>query len=186
MARDGALGHFATRPRRVAAPAECLIAGLYAGASLVDAYAIGLPAGASLDVAVLARAVFGQPAGWLRVLLGVRDAVMGRIGVKTTGQVRADAVARGAARISFFPVLERRDSELVMGEDDRHLDFRASLLVRECADGGGREIVATTVVHCHNRLGRVYLAVILPFHVLVVRSNLRRAAARGWPEVGGV
>ena len=37
-------------------------------------------------------------------------------------------------------------------------------------------LVATTVVHCHNRLGHAYLTAIRPFHRLVVRSNLRRAA----------
>ena len=38
----------------------------------------------------------------------------------------------------------------------------------------------TTAVHCHNLFGRVYLFVISPFHRLVVRSALARAAARGW------
>jgi hypothetical protein len=42
--------------------------------------------------------------------------------------------------------------------------------------------VATTVVHCHNTLGRVYLAVIAPFHRRIVRSALQRAARRGWPD----
>ena len=70
----------------------------------------------------------------------------------------------------------------MLGEDDRHLDFRASLLLRPCEAESGTELVATTVVHCHNVLGRAYLMVIRPFHHLVVRSNLRRARDHGWPE----
>ncbi len=38
----------------------------------------------------------------------------------------------------------------------------------------------TTAVRCHNLFGRVYLFVISPFHRLVVRSVLARAAGRGW------
>ncbi|HEV3177687.1 MAG TPA: DUF2867 domain-containing protein [Stellaceae bacterium] len=33
-----------------------------------------------------------------------------------------------------------------------------------------------TVVHCHNRLGRTYLAVIAPFHRAIAQANLERAA----------
>jgi hypothetical protein len=33
-----------------------------------------------------------------------------------------------------------------------------------------------TVVHCHNRLGRTYLAVIAPFHRAIARANLEQAA----------
>ena len=32
-----------------------------------------------------------------------------------------------------------------------------------------------TVVHCHNRLGRTYLAVIAPFHRTILLANLERA-----------
>jgi hypothetical protein len=48
-------------------------------------------------------------------------------------------------------------------------------------NGAARELVSTTVVHCHNMTGRAYLAVIKPFHHLIVRSNLRRTARLGWP-----
>jgi hypothetical protein len=63
---------------------------------------------------------------------------------------------------------------MVVGEDDRHLDFRAAILQRTDA-AGGRELVVVTVVHCHNRLGRTYLAVIAPFHRTILRANLERA-----------
>jgi hypothetical protein len=43
------------------------------------------------------------------------------------------------------------------------------------------ELVTITIVHCHNLLGRSYLAMILPFHRLVAHANLRRAARVGWP-----
>ena len=75
------------------------------------------------------------------------------------------------------------DAEIVVGEDDRHLDFRASFLVSPAgAPAGGAQLTASTVVHCHNLLGRTYLFISAPFHRLVVKASLRRAAELGWPQ----
>lgn len=78
--------------------------------------------------------------------------------------------------IGFFPVLAKHDREIILGADDRHLDFRAVVLLRTQPDGQ-RELVAVTVVHCRNLLGRLYLATIAPFHRAVVRSNLEQVLA---------
>jgi hypothetical protein len=164
----------------VALPAESRIAALFPGAHLADAYAVALPAAATRDITDLARAVLANPAPWARSLMRVRNAMMAGFGVKTSDQIAAAARAAGTERISIFPLQSRSERELIVGADDRHLDFRASVLLRPLADGSGDELVATTVVHCHNALGRIYLVTISPFHRLIMRSNLRRAARRGW------
>jgi hypothetical protein len=70
----------------------------------------------------------------------------------------------------------------VLGEDDKHLDFRISVLCSaEAEPEGGRQLVFSTVVQCHNRLGRAYIFVIAPFHRLVVKASLLSAARIGWP-----
>ena len=106
----------------------------------------------------------------------LRDTAVSAFGLKTSEQVRERLRRDGADHIDFFPVLSRSASEIVLGEDDRHLDFRVSLLLRQI--GAGRsELVATTVVNCHGRLGRTYLWTILIGHVAVVRSALAKAGA---------
>jgi Protein of unknown function (DUF2867) len=40
----------------------------------------------------------------------------------------------------------------------------------------GADLVAGTVVHCHNRLGRIYLTTIAPFHRVIVQASLEQAA----------
>ena len=77
-------------------------------------------------------------------------------------------------RVDFFPVHWEGKDEIVLGTDDRHLDFRLSLLRRRSPIG--RLLIATTVVHTHNALGFTYLNAIRPFHHLVVRANLARCA----------
>jgi Protein of unknown function (DUF2867) len=42
--------------------------------------------------------------------------------------------------------------------------------------GDGQEVTSTTLVLTHNRLGRAYLTVILPFHRVIARSLLRQVA----------
>lgn len=161
-----------TRARTVSVPASTLTP-LYAGADLLDAFAIVLPEGASHGVEVLARAAFEQQAGWIRFLTRLRDVIMRPLGVKSSGAVGIAGLAQGPV-VGYFPILSMRADELVIGVDDRHLDFRAVMMVRPTLTGG-RELVAVTVVHCHNLLGRSYLAAIAPFHRVIVKANLEGA-----------
>jgi hypothetical protein len=74
----------------------------------------------------------------------------------------------------MFPVLSETPQRIVAGLNDSHLDFR--VVVDIAGAGAGRSVTATTVVLTHNLLGRVYLAIILPFHRLIVRAMLRQIA----------
>lgn len=158
----------------VPVPSDSVLAPRYVGANLLDAFAIRLPPGANDDLEGLARAGLERQAWWIRALTRMRDAIMAPVGVKSSRAVGAAAAARGPV-IGFFPLLSKSAGELVLGEDDRHLDFRVALLLRAGA-AGGRELVVVTVVHCHNWLGRTYLAVIAPFHRVIARASLEQAA----------
>ncbi|MGO8175049.1 DUF2867 domain-containing protein [Rhizobium ruizarguesonis] len=163
-----------TKARAVPMPGNSVLAPLYAGADLLDAFAIRLPAGASDDLEVLARAGFERPAVWIRALTRIRDVVMATVGVKSSRAIGLAAAGRGPV-IGYFPLLSKSATELVVGEDDSHLDFRVTIQLRTDA-ANGRELVVGTVVHCHNRLGRIYLAMIAPFHRAIARANLEQAA----------
>jgi hypothetical protein len=167
-----------SRVRDAALPMESGVAPLFEGAHLADAYAIAIPPGDQRDIRTLAEAAMSLPTPWARALMRLRDAVMGNLGVKTSGEIRNRMERSGHEHVHFFPVLSRSEHEIIVGEDDSHLDFRASLLLRQAGDGAGHEFIVTTVVHCHNRLGRIYLASILPFHRLIIRSGLRNVLAK--------
>ena len=93
------------------------------------------------------------------------------------GQSYVDGKWVGASNGATFPVLARDRSELVVGMDDRHLDFRVALSVRPF---GTEVLVVTTAVRRHNWFGRSYFAVVrAPHHVLVphwTRRAVRHAA----------
>ena len=66
-------------------------------------------------------------------------------------------------------------ARLVAGFNDKHLDFR--VVVDVTTLGQKQSVTATTLVLTHNWLGRAYLAIIMPFHRMVVRAMLRQVAA---------
>lgn len=114
--------------------------------------------------------------------MAVRDAVVGRVGLKTARQLTSLEAQGKTGRLGIFKIYDTSPTEVVFGEDDKHLDFRLSVLCSsQPLPEGKRHLTLSTVVHCHNRLGRLYILVIAPFHRLVVQSSLRRAARIGWP-----
>lgn len=168
----------------VALPAQSGLLHAYPTVDLADAFAIQLPADACQDPDVLARFIFSQQPAWIGVLTRVRDLLVAGFGLKTTRQLAALGGEGGAARVGPFKVYSTNATEIVVGEDDRHLDFRLSVLRSPGAPGGCARLTLSTVVHCHTLPGRSYLFMIAPFHRMVVRASLRRAARVGWPRAG--
>ena len=165
-------------------PATASVAPWYPAADLVDAFAIDLPPGTTGDPLLLADFVFAMQPGWVAALMSVRDAVVRPFGIKTSKQLRAEQVTSGAQHIGIFRIFACHESEVMLGEDDRHLDFRVSVLrqPRPGVDSGSdARLVVITVVRCHNWLGRAYITAIRSFHRRVVMASLRHAASRGWP-----
>lgn len=143
---------------------------LLAGAQFADAFRIDID-GTALDARQAAQRMLGRSPRWVEILLSLRHALVAPFGLKTTA---AGEKAPGGV-IGLFPVLSETPDRLIAGFDDAHLDFRAVIDVT--ASGGGQQVTATTVVRTHNWFGRTYLAVILPFHRLIVRAMLRQVAA---------
>jgi Protein of unknown function (DUF2867) len=166
-----------------ALPPGSRVTQIYAHPNLADAYTIRLPDNATTDPEQLARFMFSHQAAWVGKLLRVRDALVAGFGLKTARRLEESARSERDKHISIFRIYERTAHEIVLGEDDKHLDFRVSVFQesREDAVGGGRYLTVSTVVRCHNLLGRTYILLITPFHEMVVRSSMRRAARIGWP-----
>ncbi|WP_431016018.1 DUF2867 domain-containing protein [Bradyrhizobium pachyrhizi] len=141
---------------------------LLAGAQFIDAFRIAT-ARPDLDARHAAEAMVARQPRWIEWLLALRNFIVAPLGLKTSG------AADGAARdmIGIFPVVSETPERLVAGFNDKHLDFR--LVVDVASAGAVRSITATTLVLTHNWFGRAYLAVILPFHRLIVPAMLRKA-----------
>ena len=168
-----------------ALPTESAIARAYESMHLVDAYSINLPISTTTNPELLARFIFSQQASWVKGLMKVRDLLVAGFGLKTSAQLTRPGSGSNTKpkRVGIFKIYSTTEHEIVLGEDDKHLDFRLSVLCSaRPTPADGYRLVLSTVVHCHNRLGRLYILLIAPFHRQVVQSCLRRAARVGWPR----
>ena len=139
---------------------------LLAGAQFMDAFSIMID-DATLDARGAAERIFASTPRWTRTLMAARDVIVTPFGLKT------EKIARAAVnRVGLFPVLSETPARLVAGLDDSHLDFRVLIALSEA--GPRRRVTVTTVVLTHNFLGRAYLAIITPFHRVIVRALLRQ------------
>lgn len=96
---------------------------------------------------------------WARGLLGLRNTLVHPFGLKT-----------GTTDAPIFPTCLETDSELILGTDDKHLNFRIGIFRQD-----GR-IYMSTWVHPNNAWGRAYLAMVMPFHILICRGAVARMA----------
>jgi hypothetical protein len=157
------------RPVEVEVKAEvrCLLP----EADFADAFSLTVD-DPSVDAVTAATRAVDRPPGWIATLMQLRDAIVGPLGLRTGD----DASLAHLDRIGVFPVLSRTPERVVLGLDDKHLDFRLAIDVAPL-DARRREIVATTLVQTHNWLGRTYLGLILPFHRRIVPAMMARNAA---------
>ncbi|UWQ19625.1 DUF2867 domain-containing protein [Jannaschia sp. M317] len=144
-----------------ALPAGSRLALLRKPGDFLDCYAVP----SNLDPRRAAEIIVTFP-GWARLLLELRRIVTAPFGLSQDGPDAAD-------KLGPFPVEHADAEEIVAGFDDRHLNFRVSVLSRE-----GRVHLATWV-DPHNWGGRLYLTLILPFHIAIARNALARVARAG-------
>lgn len=149
----------AERARPVPVPVTTLLGSALPRIDFADAYAVRARPGLPTDPQVWADALFRDPPGWVIGLLGLREALVGLVGI-----------ARGGA--GSFGTVGRTGDEVLLGTDERHLDFRVSVLRAQ------DRVVASTVVTLHGMRGRGYFALVRLVHPVVVRAMLGRAAHR--------
>lgn len=142
---------------------------LLSGAQFIDAFSIAV-ADTALDARHAAEKMLARGPRWIDMLLTLRNWMVAPFGLRAGAPNRTGR----ADMIGIFPVVSETTERLVAGFNDRHLDFRVVVDVVPC--GAGQNVTATTLVLTHNLLGRVYLAVIMPFHRLIVPTMLRQVA----------
>jgi hypothetical protein len=143
---------------------------LLPGAQFADAYCVAVD-GTTLDARHAAEKMLSRGPRWIDALMALRNHLVKPFGLKTP----PPNASASAESIGIFPVIGETPDRLVAGFNDSHLDFR--VVVDVATSGSSQRITVTTLVLTHNLLGRVYLAIILPFHRLIARAMLRQVAA---------
>ena len=149
----------ARHPYDVVVPESPLLAGALPRVDWSDAYAVSFASRPPGNPQEWADAIFHSPPSWVAALFGVREVLVRLVGIES-----GDSHA--------FDTVDWTPDEVLVGIDQRHLSFRASVLKER------RRVVLSTVVQVHNRRGRAYSVLVRRVHPLVVRGMLARAARK--------
>ena len=127
------------------------------------------------------RAVFGCAPAWVGLLLKMRGMVASMLGLrhggKTGFEVAPDARFEVGQRVGKFLIRSIERNELIVGENDKHLDFRISIY--RSSLNGVETVTVSTAVEIHNTVGRIYMLVVEPFHRWIARAMMQRAVNAG-------
>lgn len=145
----------------------------------VDAFTAPL-AQSSQSVTDLFYGVFAHRPYWLRLLLVARNKIASVGGLETTPAaetMRPLVKTRHAVgdSIGGWRIFSLSASELVVGRDNTHMDFRLS--ISKTSAESRPALVVATVCKTKNAFGRRYLAAILPLHKRGLKMLLDNALA---------
>lgn len=134
------------------------------------------------SAAVIFLGIFAHQPTWMKVALVARNFLASAIGLEapSTSEIMTPKVMGAYAvgdKIGPWPIFSMSESELVAGRDNKHLDFRVSIL--RTKSGETETVVVSTACIVHNTFGKVYLFFILPFHKWGVRRLIKTASAAG-------
>jgi hypothetical protein len=150
---------------------------LIANASFRDSYRAPL-ARPELGVVEIFFALFGHTPPWMKLLLIARNAAATRFGLEapTVAEIMKPTVRSEycvGEKIGPWPIFFIGDNEIVAGRNNKHLDFRLSVL--KAIDGDATSVVVSTICTVHNVFGKVYLFFIVPFHRNGIRALMSNA-----------
>jgi len=124
------------------------------------------------SVDYLATLMFTSMPNWINRLMRLRNLIVKPFGINTEkGSIqrfdKSISYSTGD-KLAIFLVYNRTDEELIMGDDDKHLNYRVSVF----ADESDHSVYLTTVVHFCNGWGRFYFSIVRPFHTMIVKACL--------------
>ncbi|MDF2910456.1 MAG: hypothetical protein K0Q56_1337 [Sporolactobacillus laevolacticus] len=157
---------------KVSVPEYSLVNQSFPQINYSDSYRVILPGESIQDVASVTRLFLTAVPPWVSRLMKIRDRLVSLVGLKTSDQSeRQNITLQKGSSIGIFRVMDHTSHELLLGENDRHLDFRVSILMDEVHEL--KYVTISTVVFFHNRLGRLYFFVIKRFHKAIVSAMLK-------------
>ena len=124
--------------------------------------------------------IFAHQPLWMKLLLIVRNKVASLAGLEapTASEIlHVEIKGRYAVgeKIGVWPIFSLSEDEIVAGRNNKHMDFRLSVL--KVPDGGRTSVVVSTICAVHNLFGKLYLFFVVPFHRYGVRKLMANPLA---------
>ena len=159
---------------QISFPDDLKVTSAFTDIDYCDAYKIEIPQ--NMDVSIFVKKMFYPTPSWVSFLLYVRDSIMALFGLKSSKLNKFDGknvAFLPGCKYGFFEIIEVFADEIIMGKNDKHLDYRFSAKVYD--ENGKRFVVVATIVHYNNRLGKAYFSVVKYFHKFIVKKMVADA-----------
>lgn len=126
------------------------------------------------------KAFFASGPKWIEKLFRLRNSIVSLFGLKTAGDMKnrekqlQNFKCEPGEQLGLFKVFAITENEVVLGEDDKHLNFRVSLFLKKLSsETSSKKLIISTTVTFNNRFGRIYFLPVRPFHKLIVPTMLK-------------
>ena len=120
----------------------------------------------------IVKKVLNQAPGWVNTLMRLRNRIVKVFGLKTSMPDDYNTEYKVGGYVSFFKIYAIEAQRVILGANDKHLNFRLAI---DKTTSPKYNIKVATLVEYNNRFGRVYMAIVKPFHKLVLKSMVRKA-----------
>ena len=117
---------------------------------------------------------------WIDKLFIFRNKVVKLFGLKTANNISKrqqqleNFTGQPGEQVGLFKVFHKTDNEIILGENDKHLDFRVSLFLESNnVETNQKELTISTIVKFNNQFGKIYFLPVRPFHKQIVPTMLK-------------
>jgi hypothetical protein len=144
-------------------------------ASFADCYTAPNPWPERSAIDLFIQTVGNTPA-WVNALMHLRNRIVSLLGLKNLGtldEVKPGHTYRPGDRVGIFTLIYSSEAEVILGDLDKHLEVRLSVLKMQSSNGA-EQLAVSTAVHEHNALGKIYMFFVGPIHKIIVPAVLRR------------
>ncbi|GAE31021.1 DUF2867 domain-containing protein [Halalkalibacter hemicellulosilyticus] len=136
-----------------------------------DSFYVFCPYEGILEITKVVDFFFHSSPQWVNRLFSLRNRIARIIGLKTPDHKSKKINVQVGETIGLFTLYDMNEYEAIMGQNDKHLDFRVSILLERVDKG--YHIYISTVVAFHGISGRLYFVPVKPFHKFVSKAILR-------------
>jgi Protein of unknown function (DUF2867) len=155
-------------------PPQSLIHSTLPSAYFYDAYSVASPNSEHSALQIWLDALPKMPI-WIDRAMQLRNFIVSKVGLRDAGKLSNVGDKKPindykvGDQVGVFTLRSFSPDEVVMGDNDKHLDVQISL-----CKVAGNQVVVSTVVHVHNWMGRIYMFFVTPMHRVIVPKFLSK------------
>jgi hypothetical protein len=143
-----------------------------------DAYRAPLSR-SDLGVVEIFFGIFAQRPSWMNLMLIARSKVAALAGLEVPTTLEIMNMEKRhhysvGEKIGPWPIFFLGSDELIAGRDNKHMDFRLSIMKMH---DDRPSVVVSTLCMVHNKFGQYYLSSVAPFHKFGLRRLMASALA---------